>query len=568
MANTGKIIIKGIFYTILIVFLIILGLLLSNFLETSEDPTIIFFNYIPLLCFVGAGFVGLLLIFSIIDSVKESRSIGDIYQQGLLLLILVFTFIPLLSPIIDQGTNNHNFSVYNSYWNGCSDFKNTIENEGYEVMAIQSSLSATKRIENKSILLVMLGPNRLYNPVYEIPYFIDFFNGSNSILLCHDHGSSYELLWEIFFSNLLNPNAVDIPVTIFPRGYLRDNQSFAKNPLFPVLQASQFNDPGGHLTAGVEDVVLSKASAAAGGPLIPYFGWDVVANSSGVYSFVDKNNDKKYNFSDDNIDLSFMAPSLGGIDPDMLKLPLGYPFTPTVFLRKDMGDFRIFVSSDASLWNNELINHPDYDNKQLAINVINWLSHQDEGQSKDNWVIAIDEAHIRPENSNDISSAGIFGYLMRYIIQLSTNPLIAWIYPLLAIYSLRKFLPRDKEEKEQKEIERQEKREDKLRFRTSSFFAKKINWYHEKSKYRQALLLLYRRLERKLHAQLGERKITPKNVVEFVRAKEPDISRIKLKRIATFIDFILDLKSGGKDIKDNVTFEKYYYEMEWVLNNT
>ena len=569
MANTGRAVFKGIFYIILIIGFIICGIFLTNLIESSESPLIPFLNYIPLLCYVGAGFIGLLMIFSIINTIKESRSIASIYQQGLLLLVLVFAFIPLLSPLIDQGTNNQNFSVYNSYWNGASEFKSTIEDEGYEVMTIQSSLSATERLdEDKSVLLVMLGPNKFYNPVFEIPYFIDFFNGNNSILLCHDHGSTYELLWEIFFSNILNPEGNNIPVTVFPRGYLRDNQSYAKNPLFPVLQASQFNDPGNFIKSGVQDVVLSKATAAAGGPLVSYFGWDVVANSSGVYSFVDKNGDKRYDYEYDNIDLSFMASSLPGINESMLKLPLGYPFTPSVFLKKDLGNLRIFVSSDASLWNNELIDNPDYDNKQLAINVIDWLARQDEGKPKDDWVVAIDEAHIRPEATNDITSAGIFGYLLRYIIQLSTNPLTAWIYPLLAVYTLRKFLPRDTEEKEKKEIEKQEKKEDKLRFRTSSFFAKKINWYHEKRKYRQALLLLYRRLERKLHAQLGDRKITPRNVVEFVQAKETDVSKGKLKRIAAFIDFILDLKAGKTDIGDKQTFEKYYFEMQWVVNNT
>lgn len=568
MANKGKIVFSGIIYVILIIGLVICGIYLTNLIESSTSPTIPFINYLPLLCYVGAIFVGLLLVTNILNSIKRTRSIGTVYQQGLLLLVLVFAFIPLLSPIIDQGTNNQNFSIYNSNWNGCSEFKTTIENEGYDVRAIQSSLSATERI-NKSVLLVMLGPNKFYNPLYEIPYFIDFFNGSNSLLLCHDHGSTYELLWEIFFTNILNPGTNNIPVTVFPDGYLRDNQSFVKNPLFPVLQTSEFNDPNNLITQDItKNIVLSKATAAAGGPLIPYFGWDVVANTSGVHSFVDKNNDKKYVYEDDSIDLSFMAPYLGDVNESMLKLPLGYPFTPTVFMKKDLGNCRIFVSSDASLWNNELIDHPDYDNKQLAINVIDWLARQDEGKSKDDWVVAIDEAHIRPETTNDISSAGIFGYLMRYVIQLSTNPLSAWIYPLLAIYTLRKFLPRDREEKEKKEIEKQEKKEDKLRFRTSSFFAKKINWYHEKKKYRQALLLLFRRLERKLNAQLGDRKITPKNVAEFVEAKETDVSKAKLNRIASFIDFILDLKAGKTDIGDKETFEEYYYEMQWVVNNT
>ena len=94
---------------------------------------------------------------------------------------------------------------------------------------------------------------------------------------------------------------------------------------------------------------------------------------------------------------------LTGIPPDLLKIPLGYPLTPIVFMAKEVGNTRIFVSSDASLWNNELIDR--YDNKQLAKNVIEWLTYNED---PDNWVIAFDEAHIRPEQSRDLSSAGIY----------------------------------------------------------------------------------------------------------------------------------------------------------------
>ncbi len=567
----GRPILKGFLYFILIVILVLIGFGLSYYIETTFEPVPVFMSYIPLFCYVAAGFVGILFLFNIINNVKKSRSFGSIYQQAGLLLILIFAFIPLLSPILDQGMNDHNFSIYNSYWTGSSEFKHALEEEGYEVMAIQSSLSATKRLD-KSVLLVLLGPDKLYNPVFEIPFFIDFLQGDNSLLLCHDHGSTYELLWEIFSASMWTAtytNTSTMPVTIFPEGYLLDNASHAKNNLFPVIKKSQFvNDDGdeSYLTRNVSQVVLSKASAAAGGPLIRQFGWDVVANSSGIYSYVDKNGDGRFNETEDSIDLSFIFDAIGQPDKE-LYLPLGGTLlTPTVFLKKDMGNFRIFVSSDASLWNNELIENKDYQNKQFAKNVVDWLTHQEENGTKSDWVVAIDESHIRPETSNDISSAGIFGYLMRYIIQLSTNPITAWIYPILAIYTMRKYLPKEKEEEEE-EIEEQEKAEDKLRFRTSSFFAKKINWYHEKRKYRQALLLLYRRLERKLHAQLGDRKITPENVVTFIRAKETDITKVKLRRIAEFMEFITMLKSGEIDIYDKYEFEHYYYEMEWVLNN-
>ena len=116
-------------------------------------------------------------------------------------------------------------------------------------------------------------------------------------------------------------------------------------------------------------------------------------------------------------------------------------------MAKDTGNARIFVSADASLFNNELLNEDGYDNQQFAINIINWLTREDEDDDKDDWMIVFDEAHIRPERSRDVSSAGIFGFIIQYIVQLSTNPLTAWIYPLLAVYTLRRYLPK-KDEKE------------------------------------------------------------------------------------------------------------------------
>lgn len=565
---------KGILYIFFTVYLVVIGVYLTGFIEsyqsTNPGELPVFTNYVPLACYLGAVGVGISFIIFIRNTTAQKtrelkskrKSQVSLFKQALFIIIFIFAFIPLFSPIIDQGVNNHNFSVYNSGWNGSSEFRQTMIDEGYDVMSIQSSLSATERL-NKSICLVLLGPNQFYNPLFEIPFFVDFFNGDNALLICHDHGSTKELLWQILISSLLSSNATEmIPVTLFATGYLRDNASYLTNPEFPII--TQFEPHP--TTNGIDDIILSKATSAAGGPLVDIFGWNVIARGS-PYSFVDKNNDGRFNASEDYLDLTFMAGALP-IPPEYLKLPLGgAEFTPITFMTKDTGSARVFVSSDASMWNNELINLPGYDNKQLAINVIDWLTHQDEGDPKDNWVVAFDEAHIRPEQSRDLSSAGIYGYIMQYIIHLSTNPITAWIYPLLAIYTLRRYLPGGKKKKEKKKIEEEEKKEEKMRFRTSSFFAKKIDWYREKSQYRKALLLLNRRLERKLNAQLGGKKITTDNVVDLVRSKEPNINKSKLKRISRFIDKIISLKSGKLKIKEESEFEEFFFEMEWVVSN-
>ncbi|TXT65867.1 MAG: conserved membrane protein of unknown function [Promethearchaeota archaeon] len=565
---------KGILYVFFTVYLIIIGVYLSGFIENYQNEypgnLPVFANYIPLACYLGSIVIGISFIVFLRNTTaqktRELKSKGkskvSIYKQALFAIIFIFAFIPLFSPIIDQGVNNHNFSVYNSDWNGCSDFRQTMIDEGYDVMSIQSSLSATDRLD-KSICLVLLGPNQFYNPMFEIPFFVDFFNGENALLICHDHGSTKELLWEILISSLFSQNATEmVPVTLFANGILRDNASYVTNPTFPVI--TQFEPHP--TTNGINDVILSSATSAAGGPLVDLFGWNVLARGS-PYSFVDKDGSGDFNATFDYLDLSFMAGVLP-ISEDNLKLPLGGDeFTPITFMTKDTGNVRVFVSSDASMWNNELIDLPGYDNEQFAKNVISWLTHQDEGDPKEDWVIAFDEAHIRPEYSRDLSSAGIYGFIMQYIIHLSTNPITAWIYPLLAIYTLSRYLPGRSEKKQKKKIEEQEKKEEKIRFRTSSFFAKKIDWYHQKNQYRKALLLLNRRLERKLHAQLGDQNITTRNVVDLVQSKDPNINKSKLKRIARFIDIITDLKAGKEKIKEESEFERLFFEMEWVVSN-
>ena len=569
---------KGLVIAFFTIFLIVYGIFLSSFIElyplyNMGEPLPIWATFLPLVCYIGAVFLGFgLIIFIRNVTVQKSRETqsrkkvktGSLYKEALFLVIFIFTFIPLLGPLFDQGVNDQNFSIYNDDWNGASDFKQTIEGDGYDVMSIQSSLSATERL-NKSILLILLGPNQFYNPIFEIPYFMDFFRfdnatqTKNSLFICHDHGSTSTLLWEIYIASMLDPYLQGkIPVTIFANGILRDNASYDTRPDFPVIRSFSPHPT----TTGISQIILSEASSVVGGPFISYFGWDLVGSSTD-YGYVDKNGDHMYDFDYDYVDLSLLGGALPGFPP---KWPLG-GYSQGVFMAKDAGNSRVFVSADASLFNNELIALPTYDNRQFGLNIINWLTYGDYGESKQDWVVIFDEAHIRPELSRDMTSAGIFGFITQYIIHLSTNPITAWIYPLLAIYSLKKYLPKKDEKAEKKKAKEQDRKEERDKFRTSSFFAEKIEWYREKSRYGKALTLLYRRLERKLNALLRGRKITTQNVINLVIAKDPKITKLKIRRITKFMDTIIAIKEGKSKVKNEQDFENLYFEMEWVVNN-
>jgi hypothetical protein len=572
---------KGIIFTFLIIYLIVFGIIVSDFiayyqLNNPEDLPVVV-TYIPLLCYLGAIFGGIgFIVFlrnATTQKIRETQSrkkikSGSIYKQALFIIIFIFVFIPLFSSAIDRGVNNQNFSVYNSDWNGASKFKREIENQGYEVMTIQSSLSATERLdEDKSLLLILLGPNQFYDPIFEIPYFINFFNGTNSLLICHDHGSTSTLLWEILIASVFDPN-INIPLTIFPNGILRDNASYDTTPEFPVIQNFAVHPT----TTGINEVILSVSSCAVGGPFITAFGWNAIGSTTD-YGFIDKDNNKKYNSPADDLNLGFLS-ILEGSLPILETFPDTFPlggYSQHVFLANDMGTQRIFVSADASLFNNELIDEPGYDNRQFGINILEWLTYENDPsdtRTKDDWIIVFDEAHIRPEFSRDLTSAGIFGFVMQYIVHLSTNPITAWIYPLLAFYSLRKYLPKkDKKEEEQRIAEEEEKKEEIARFRTSSFFAQKIDEYKDKMKYGDALKLLYRRLERKLNSQLGGEKIITENVINMVNAKDPSTTKLKTRRLTRFMDRILAIKEGKYKVKTEQDFEEIFFEMGWAVNN-
>ena len=564
---------KGLVIAFFTIFLIVYGVFISNFIELYPSYNMgeslpIFANYLPLVCYIGAIFLGFgLIIFIRNVTVQKSREIqsrkkvktGSFYKEALFIVIFIFTLIPLFGPIFDKGESDQNFSIYNYDWNGASDFKQTIVDDGYDVMSIQSSLSATERL-NKSILLILLGPNLFYNPIFEIPYFMDFFDNDtkNSLFICHDHGSTSTLLWEIFIASMFDPDLRGkIPVTIFANGILRDNASYDTQPDFPVIRSFSPHPT----TNGISQVILSEASSVVGGPFISYFGWDLVGSSTD-YGYVDKNGDHMYNFEHDYVDLSILGGALPGFPS---KWPLG-GYSQGVFMAKDAGNSRVFVSADASLFNNELLAVSIYDNRQFGLNIINWLTYDTETNKQD-WVVIFDEAHIRPEYTRDMTSAGIFGFITQYIIHLSTNPITAWIYPLLAIYSLKKYLPKKDEKEEKKKAQEQDRKEERERFRTSSFFAEKIEWYREKNRYGKALTLLYRRLERKLNALLRGQKITTQNVLDLIIAKEPKITKLKIRRITKFMNTIIAIKEGKSKVKNEQEFENLYFEMAWVVNN-
>jgi len=52
-----------------------------------------------------------------------------------------------------------------------------------------------------------------------------------------------------------------------------------------------------------------------------------------------------------------------------------------------------------------------------------------------------------------------------------------------------------------------------------------------------------------------------------VIAKEPNVTKLKIRRITKFMDTIIAIKEGKSKVKNEQDFENLYFEMEWVVKN-
>ena len=76
-------------------------------------------------------------------------------------------------------------------------------------------------------------------------------------------------------------------------------------------------------------------------------------------------------------------------------------------------------------------------------------------------------------------------------------------------------------------------------------------------------------MERKLNAQLGGMKMTTKNVIDLVIAKESGgkVNRQKIRRLTRLMDRMLIIKAGKSKVRSPQEFENLFLEMSWAMKN-
>ncbi|MHA1777253.1 MAG: hypothetical protein ACTSWC_10790 [Promethearchaeota archaeon] len=598
----GKMILSYIFlilFYIIAIFPLVLGI--YNAIQ-SISLIVQYTNYISIV-FLAIGIFS--VITNLINTSKDmgkkiattgTEGTGSKVSFGIMtavyILVFILTWAPIFMPIVDSGQNSKSNSIYNPDWNGWSTFRTGLENLGYEVHPIQSSISTVSQLDpTKQVILVVGGPNVFYNPASEIPFLLTAFQTNFSIMICDDHGTAETLLTEAFIASMAatkDPSKAT-PLTFFPKGVLLDNDSFWTNPEFPVIQDFAPHD----ITSGISKVVLDHATGFLGGEFLSGFGWNFLGQTSGHYSFIDINGDNKYDQDQDfypfpaaiaNL-LAGQSGTLGLMGTFLQQgIPLG-GYAQAVFSSKEIayhartangnGTFssRIFVATDASWLDNQMVSLPGFDNLKMGLQAIDWLACD---RSPSETIVVFDEAHIAPDSPKwnvgrtQISSAASFGAVQSYLNWMSTNPILALVYPIFALQTFRKWIPKEgsKKKLQLQDLEAYERDRMRLKFRTSSFFAKKINWYRQKRRYRKAILELFRRVERKVNRLLGDS--GDRSLSALMRALRQEhgqyYSEDVYKRIEKFFEKMFKIKIGKERVRDEHEFELLFMEMSWVAN--
>ncbi|MFW9933961.1 MAG: DUF4350 domain-containing protein [Candidatus Thorarchaeota archaeon] len=406
--------------------------------------------------------------------------------------ILVFCFVFAIAwlPIFLSvsgvgGLDILPFSIYNSNpipGDGCSELALELNNSGYVVNPLISSLSVVNSIP-KNCVLCIIGPTHYFS-IIETSALLDFFINGGSMLLVDDFGSANTIL------DGLAMLIADWPRIRFTQGLLLDATNNDNGiPLLASIES--FND-GGRIFSSGHHVVMNYATsidAPAGSALAASStnSWIVAGD---VVSHIENGGDPNY--------IAYNATR--GDQPGPLPL----------MVEVQIENGTLMLLSDPSIFINNMIDRGT--NRLFANELFTYLANQANADT-----IIIDHNHL---GWSPNSPALYVGLMLGQITYVSTNWLLAPLAPLLAIWMVRRYLPFERPEK-QKPMEI-------YRLRGQTMFTKTLYEYINMHQYNEALEIIYGQLKRDLRRRHGLRVFdVPRLLVTVSRTRQPgDIAQI------------------------------------------
>lgn len=413
-------------------------------------------------------------------------------KRSKFITIIVFCFVfaiawlPIFLSISGVGgLDTLPFSIYNSHsipGDGCSELALELENNGYEVNPLISSLSVINSIPRNCVLCI-IGPTHYFS-IIETSALLDFFINGGSMLLVDDFGSANTIL------DGLAMLSANWPGVRFTQGLLLDATN-NDNGIPLLASIDSFND-GGRIFSSGHHVVMNYATsidAPAGSELAASStnSWIVAGD---VVSHIENGGDPNY--------IAYNATR--GDQPGPLPL--------MVEIQIENGT--LMLLSDPSIFINNMIDRGT--NRLFAAELFTYLANQANADT-----IIIDHNHLGWSPNSPVLYVGL---MLGQITYVSTNWLLAPLAPLLAIWMVRRYLPFGTPEK-QKPMEM-------YRLRGQTMFTKTLYEYINTHQYNEALEIIYGQLKRDLRRRHGLRVFdVPRLLVTVSRTRQPgDIAQI------------------------------------------
>ncbi|KXH70715.1 MAG: hypothetical protein AM326_04000 [Candidatus Thorarchaeota archaeon SMTZ-45] len=451
----------------------------------------------------------------------------EILQVTLFILAWIPVGILAGSTLIGaEGTYNYDFSIYNEQYNGTSQFASNIQNNGYDVMSIQASMSVASRY-NGSAVIVIMGPVRDFTIDAALVIFTHLMAGGG-VLIADDFGSANMSLALLnFLLDQFIPDNTTRGLLSFIDGVLLDLDSYdpQKEPRLPIIRDFRAGLDGGALTAGVSELHLNWASA-----INPYclLGLSGIAWTT-PSSWCETNITDPTPEPDTPYELSLFGslPVVGAID---LAGPGG------------SGGGRLVAVSDPSIFNNDMLGRFS-GNERFGDNVINWLSHGNTSQP----ILFCEQLLEIPWWESEF----FFGLYLGRILWLSSLPLgLSAVYPLFTTLGIKKYLP-DIKKPEVKSVS------DVFLRKGQTYFSERMTYYRTEGNYTRVVKMLYRRLRRGIRKTQQWTEYDTKRVWEIMRYKD---SKLKESEFFKTITRIEEISSDPNiKIKENEMMELFFF---------
>lgn len=413
-------------------------------------------------------------------------------------LVFAIAWLPLIFSITGAGDADViPFSIYNEgeypeyKGNGCSKLKEALtelsvnidgEDKTLEVHPLISSLSVVNGINTNSVLVV-LGATLDFS-IIETSALIDFFDRGGCLVIADDFGSGNRILDNLA---VLSPNVTSLEdmftlisqVRFDGRLLLDANSNDGGKPLLPVI--TSFND-GGEIFHNTQRVIMNYATGITGASS----NFRVLASSSDNSWVTSSWEDPAYDSERDD--------AWGGDDPG--------PFS--LMGTMQIGHGLLVLISDPSIFVNDMIIRGD--NRLFAEELFTYLA-----QRANTNTIIIDHYHLSWVLSSPVLLVGL---MLGQTTYLSTNWLLAPLAPILAVFTVRRYLPFGRPKKRApREIYRR---------RGQTLFTQALYDYIQNQRFNETIQIVYGKLKRDLMRRHGLRVFdVPRLMVHVSRTRQP-----------------------------------------------